>query len=323
MSLDVEANLGWPEKPYRGLNYFRPQDRRLLAGRDADIAACGGLLAHPQTRVLLLHGSTGCGKSSLLRAGLIPAMEVEGAGYLFLKVRDADDEALFIRCTEAPIDKIARHVFLFVSEPLRIRTPINERELDLTPALLGTDSWETYCASARENDGLIESLRRIARILPQTLVLIVDQAEEVLTLNPSEENFTNRARFFGFLRNFQMLEFDARIVVALRTEYFGRFVDATQVSYSRAAALQQFFLGELSRPALLDAIMRPTCREGFSPFKPPHAIYQFDFEAGLPELIVEDVLKARYSGPALPILQLVCLGLYDDTKCRGLTTTVR
>jgi Novel STAND NTPase 1 len=74
---------GWPEKPYRGLNYLRRADRPLLAGRDEDVAVCTELLAHPETRVLMLHGSTGCGKSSFMRAGLIPGLESEGRGSSF------------------------------------------------------------------------------------------------------------------------------------------------------------------------------------------------------------------------------------------------
>jgi hypothetical protein len=309
----------WPEHPYRGLNYFRPQDRLLLAGRDNDVATCFSLLAHPRTRVLLLHGSTGCGKSSFLRAGLIPTMEQEGAGYLFLKIPGADDEALFIRCTEAPVDQIARQVFVFASEPFRLKTPKRWQELDVRPALLGADKWETYLARVRDEDGLLESLRRIAGIIPQTLVLIVDQAEEVLTLNPGEGNFVNRARFFQLLRGFQTLEFDSRIIVALRTEFFGRFIDATQVTYRAAAEFQQFFLSELSRSALIDAILRPTKRQELHSFGAPYAMYGFSFEDGLPELIVDDVMQARHSGPALPILQLACLGLYDDCKRLGQT----
>lgn len=209
----------WPQKPYRGLNYFRPQDRPLLAGRGDDVDACATLVAHPQTRVLLLHGSTGCGKSSFLRAGLIPVMEDEGIGYLFLKIPGADDEALFIRCTEAPIDQIARQVYAFATEPFHLQTPTGSRQLDLRPALFGGEVWEDYLALARSEGGLARTLRLIAEIIPQTLVLIVDQAEEVLTLNPGDKDFVNRAIFFGFLREFQKLEFAARIIVTLRTEY--------------------------------------------------------------------------------------------------------
>jgi hypothetical protein len=87
------------------------------------------------------------------------------------------------------------------------------------------------------------------------LYLFVDQAEEVLTLNPGAEGFENRAAFFGFLRAFQRLEFASRIIVTLRTEYFGRFVDATQITNSATPEFQQFYLGDLSQDALIEAML--------------------------------------------------------------------
>jgi hypothetical protein len=312
---DSDPNaLEWPEKPYRGLNYLRPQDRPLLGGRSDDISVCTGLLAHPQTRVLLLHGATGCGKSSFLRAGLIPSMEEQDAGYLFLKTSHKEDEALFIRCTDTPTDQIASQIFSFCSQPFELRTPTGSRQLSLAPALLGASGLQEYFSSIRQDGNLIQSLRRITEIIPLTLVLIIDQAEEVLTLNLREENYVNRSRFFCFLRDFQQLRFDARIVVSLRTEYFGRFVDAIRLSYRAGAEFQHFFLGDLSRNALIEAILRPTWRHEIGKYGVPYKFYNFSFEDQLPEKIVDDILDARYSGPALPILQLVCFGLYEDAK---------
>lgn len=236
---------------------------------------------------------------------------------MFLKTPSTDDEAIFIRCTEAPIDQIARQIFQFVTEPFVLKTPRGTRKLDLTPALAGFNEWEPYLNAVRNHEIILHSLQQIAEIIPQTLVLIIDQAEEVLTLNPSEENFENRSRSFAFLREFQKLEFDARILVTLRTEYFGRFVDATQVSHRIAAEFQQFYLAELSRPALIDAILRPTRKDKVGSFGIPFMHYGFVFDDGLPDLIVDDILKARYSGPALPILQLVCLVLYEECKRHG------
>src|SRR6266851_3672059 len=313
MSSNVKSPLGWPAKPYKGFNYFRREDQLLLSGRDDEVTACAFLFAHPDTRVLLLHGVTGCGKSSFLRAGLIPALE-ENAGFFFLKTPGTDDEALFIRCTEAPIDQIARQVFSFDSKPFPSESPPGMRQLDLPSALSGL-GWEAFLDSAREQNGsLLECLSKIAERLPRTLVLIVDQAEEVLTHSPGEENFLNRARFFEFLRDFQQIETRARIIVTLRTEYFGRFIDAIQISYQSRDELKQFLLSELSGTALVEAALLPTSREQFRSFDPPHSVYGFDFEMGLPETIVKDILSARYSGPALPVLQLVCLGLYEDAK---------
>jgi hypothetical protein len=190
------VHTNWPEKPYRGLNYFRPQDRPLLGGRDDDIDSCSTLLAHPQTRVLLLHGATGCGKSSFLRAGLVPVMEEDGGAYLFLKSPGTDDEALFIRCTEAPLDQIARQVFLFVNASFELRTPIGPVTVDLRPALIGSSSWEDYLSVCRDEQNLCNSLRKISELIPQTLVLICRPGRRGSNTQSGRGGFRESGRIF-------------------------------------------------------------------------------------------------------------------------------
>lgn len=301
----------WPELPYRGLNYYRPADRPLLAGRDRDVAICSTKLAHSETRVLLLHGMTGSGKSSFLRAGLIPTMQQEGAGYLFMHTVDGQDEAIFIRCTDAPIDQIARQIYEFSRRPFVLQTPNGRQAIDLAAALLEKRSWADYLNEARNEGGLVESLQQLAMRLSKTLVLIIDQAEEVLTMTEGEEGFANRAAFFRFLREFQNIGFDARIIVALRTEFYGRFIDAVRIG-DKANEFKQFLLNDLERPALIEAIVRPTRRDPIGPYPAPYDTYGFEYEDGLPEEIADRILAARHTGAALPVLQLVCLGLYNS-----------
>ncbi|MEV5878380.1 hypothetical protein AB0L75_29975 [Streptomyces sp. NPDC052101] len=60
------------EPPYRGLARFEPGDRDLFFGRDALVAELAALLnTH---RLVAVVGASGSGKSSLLRAGLIPRL---------------------------------------------------------------------------------------------------------------------------------------------------------------------------------------------------------------------------------------------------------
>ena len=47
----------------------------LFDGRDDDVARFAMILDRPETRVLVLHGESGVGKTSFLRAGLIPYLE--------------------------------------------------------------------------------------------------------------------------------------------------------------------------------------------------------------------------------------------------------
>jgi len=68
--------------PFVGLRPFERADSLYYFGRDTQIQAL--LTSLHRSRFLAVVGSSGCGKSSLIRAGLIPALE---AGFL---VRDRD-----------------------------------------------------------------------------------------------------------------------------------------------------------------------------------------------------------------------------------------
>ncbi|WP_040865620.1 WD40 repeat domain-containing protein [Nocardia exalbida] len=67
--------------PYRGLEPFRPDDAEWLFGRaelTADLRQRVSSLAGSEQRILIVTGASGSGKSSLLRAGLLPALQREG-----------------------------------------------------------------------------------------------------------------------------------------------------------------------------------------------------------------------------------------------------
>src|SRR6516225_9786758 len=120
-SLGVKTNKRLPDDPYKGLTYYGVADMPLFAGRDSDVTAVSSMIGLGKIRILLLHGMTGCGKSSFLRAGLIPALEERGFGYQFLRERPlglsetAEDYAtgrpVFIRCGRDPTSRIAEEVF--------------------------------------------------------------------------------------------------------------------------------------------------------------------------------------------------------------------
>lgn len=67
-----------PDCPYPGLARFGPQDADRFFGREPVVAALVSRLAEQLTRpgLLTVLGPSGSGKSSLLRAGLLPAIAV-------------------------------------------------------------------------------------------------------------------------------------------------------------------------------------------------------------------------------------------------------
>lgn len=76
--------------PYKGLKQFESRDKELFFGRDNFITTLVNELEH--TNLVLLLGGSGSGKSSVVRAGLIPWLEKKyGTGFINLMITpDAD-----------------------------------------------------------------------------------------------------------------------------------------------------------------------------------------------------------------------------------------
>jgi len=98
------AELNWPDRPYRGLDYYCEADASLFRERDDEVRRCTQILHGFGLKILLLHGSSGSGKSSFLRAGLIQALKQDRrSAVFFLAGYDS-----VIRATADPLAEIAR-----------------------------------------------------------------------------------------------------------------------------------------------------------------------------------------------------------------------
>jgi WD40 repeat protein/DNA-binding winged helix-turn-helix (wHTH) protein len=69
----LSANYWNRHSPFRGLRAFEAEDAWLFFGRESQIEEL--LVRLGRTPVLVVIGNSGCGKSSLVRAGLIPALQ--------------------------------------------------------------------------------------------------------------------------------------------------------------------------------------------------------------------------------------------------------
>ncbi|MBK6930335.1 MAG: SUMF1/EgtB/PvdO family nonheme iron enzyme [Saprospirales bacterium] len=81
---DIRNNPPASAAPYMELNWFKEHDARLFFGRSREIYEVCQAVHNKPTRVLLLHGLSGVGKSSLLDAGLRPRLRHPGKGWTVL-----------------------------------------------------------------------------------------------------------------------------------------------------------------------------------------------------------------------------------------------
>ena len=70
----------WTGCPYPGLRSFRTEEFAIFVGRDREISELVDRLRIPSLGFLSIVGGSGAGKSSLVRAGLLPALEKDGNG---------------------------------------------------------------------------------------------------------------------------------------------------------------------------------------------------------------------------------------------------
>ncbi|HEV2806208.1 MAG TPA: ATP-binding protein [Chthoniobacterales bacterium] len=306
----------WPPLPYKGLSYYEPADAPLFAGRDNDVSECADLLARSETRILVLHGSTGCGKSSFLRAGLIPFLEQDELGFGFLK--DGDDgklKSIFVRSTGKPLVELAQKIWGLARADITLKKPQGEMySVGLPEAVAEYGEEEFIKKSSNDPSVLIAVLGKMAARLPKTLVLIIDQGEEVITLKPDKGDDAPAQNFFRFVELFSQTKYDLKLVIALRTEFYGRFVAKMPQAQPGSRQVMHYLLDDLTKEQIVRAIERPTSEECIEGFGVPFKHYRFKYGKGLPEKIADDLLSKKLAGGILPVMQVVCDTLYQSTR---------
>ena len=248
--------------PYKGLSAFGELDAADFHGRDDLVDQLTDALS--QNDLVVAVGPSGIGKSSVVSAGLIPALR-EGA------IEDSDRWLITTMVPGAfPFDELAAALL-----QVAVKAP--------------SDLEEVLSKDAR---GLS---RAVTRCLPpdETLVLVIDQFEELFTLCDDEDL---RAGFLDTLvASVQNPHSRVRFVVTIRADFFDR-----PLAYGAFGTLMQQSTVPVTSPTrdeLLDMIRRPAADVGVS------------FEHGLPERIADQV---RDQPGGLPLLEFALSELFDD-----------
>ncbi len=233
----VAAMIELPElaNPYKGLRAFSEADAANFFGRDTLIQALLIRMAEESdlSRFLAVVGPSGSGKSSAVKAGLIPALRQGG-------LPDSDK--------------------WFIVEMTPGTHPLEELETALLRVAVNPP--DSLLAQLRENERGLH--RAVNRILPADgeieLVLVIDQFEEIFTLVEDEEL---RAHFLNSLVTAALdPRSRVRIVITLRADFTDRPLQ--YVDFGELVRQQSEFVLPLTPDELEQAITGPTKRAGLS-----------------------------------------------------------
>jgi hypothetical protein len=315
----------WPDCPYPGLRFYSESDAILFRERETDILRCERALLRFGVKILILQGVSGAGKSSFLRAGLIPYLRRRSdRACIFLSGHDCT-----IRCTADPLPEIAEALVkaldyntLFDSAALAA----DESDVDgRIEKQLRSDvcaRLRTALTGARQQLAieLVRSLCDTCSQLSGKLMLILDQAEEVLTHVIDEESQREASSaFFFFLEELYVQNIDVRLIISIRTEYYGRFRDELRIGDDRMAdrprsgGIEPHLLKSLrDKSALYRAMTAPinAMKPGELGDHEQRSVYNFCFQPGVLEEILDEVLSSYPVGSVTPILQIICSALY-------------
>jgi WD40 repeat protein/DNA-binding winged helix-turn-helix (wHTH) protein/ABC-type dipeptide/oligopeptide/nickel transport system ATPase component len=156
--------------PFRALQAFEPEDAWLFFGRGSETADLLARLAN--FRALAVVGNSGCGKSSLVRAGLIPALQAGRFSYRGSPVNSW--RTVVFRPSATPFDYLAEAL------PKQLASHLSLRE----QAEFIADCREKLPAGGDSLRNAISALADAStdNFEQQHILMVADQFEEIFTL---------------------------------------------------------------------------------------------------------------------------------------------
>jgi WD40 repeat protein/energy-coupling factor transporter ATP-binding protein EcfA2 len=270
-------------RPYPGLRPFRREESVLLFGRDEQVDQLVEKLR--DTRFLAVVGTSGCGKSSLVQAGLLPALE---SGLL---VRAGSRWRM---ATMRPVNQPLRNLAESLLESGVVQA--SRGPLPDVPSLLAT--------LRRGPLGLIEALRESPPEHGTNVLLLVDQFEEIFRYRKEGDRREADAFVALLLETFREAEKKGGppvyVVLTMRSDYLGDC--ALFNDLPEALNHSQFLTPKLTRDQRREAI------EG------PAGVFGGEVEEPLVRRLLNDM------GPELdqlPLMQHVLMQLW--CRAKGLT----
>lgn len=237
------------ENPFPGLRPFNSDESHLFFGRDGQSDELLERLG--KNRFLAVVGTSGSGKSSLVRAGLLPTVHggyVAGAGSHW--------RVAVLRPGDNPIKNLAEAL----GRPGVLKgKPSAEEERDIPARTVDTE-----IVLRRGCMGLIELFQQSRLPEEENLLIVVDQFEELFRFKESTsmENAPDEAAAFVklLLTTVELKDISIYIVFTMRSEFLG---DCAQFrDLPEAVNKSQYLIPRMTRDEKREAIEGPVAVGG-------------------------------------------------------------
>jgi WD40 repeat protein len=290
-------SFAWPPQgdpdrpPYRGLRPLEAEDAGIFFGREAPILeALGrllGLRSEASPRLLVVLGASGSGKSSFLRAGLLPRLARDDSNFLVLPVIRPERAALTGENGVVHALETALAAQGIARPRAEIRTAVAagaERVQPLLRRLVDR-------ASAR-------TLAEASGVKGPAVVLAIDQAEELFL----SDGLAEGEALLGLVRDLTREDGPAIIVLfAIRSDSYDRLATVKALEGLRQQILP---LLPMPRGAYQTVIEGPALRLS-------ETRRRLEIEPHLKQRVLRDVEEGGGSD-ALPLLAFTLEQLYLD-----------
>ena len=236
IALDAQGGFDWDARrpPFPGMLAFDEEDAAVYFGRDDDIRRLIERLdarrAQGGAKLIALLGSSGSGKSSLLRAGVIPRLKRAGRNWIVVPP---------MRPRLHPVDELAAALATARDPPVDWAKVRDD--------LIGTDP-------GRALEGFSRSLLGEARANEARILIPIDQAEELFGVADHDE----ARRFMAILSQALSESLPFMAVMTIRSDFLGQLQSAASLT----ARFEEFSLGPLPLARIPQVIEGPARRTG-------------------------------------------------------------
>jgi energy-coupling factor transporter ATP-binding protein EcfA2 len=215
--------------PYRGLQVFGEEDARFFFGRDREVQRL--LEKLKASTFLAVLGPSGSGKSSLVRAGLLPELR---AGALAARWH-----MCVLRPGAAPLTALAAQLAKLAPE----------QPMGATLDALADDPRTLHLAV---------ELALAERPAGERALVLIDQLEEVFTL--CRDDAQRRQLFSALLYAASAPGARSTVIVTMRADFYARC--SAYPEFAQLLTAQQMLVGPMDADALRQAIEEPARRVG-------------------------------------------------------------